>query len=301
MKKILIDWIAFTLVKEKEEAPVINLFPLSPQDFSPLPKGGLGYKKIIACSGIKIFTDGAESMGVHTQISGQGCRFLEALGVDLWAFLSEKKKEKDLKFTRLDIALDVDTDLITPCVESIRKGLYISKSRSIKLYEKIGEDKKMHVETIYIGSRSSKVFFRIYDKAKQMKVGGIWQRIEAEVKKDYIITLIEKLESSISDTFCGLLLSYFRPISKKESNISRSPTADYWLKLIGECKKVTLYREPKKKGVEEKFLWIDSQVAPTVALLSEAFGGYEWIEAVAKRAKSRVKPIDWKILEEEKL
>jgi hypothetical protein len=86
------------------------------------------------------------------------------------------------KCTRIDLAIDVkDNSLLMGDIEQMAsehnwKGTAHS-STTIKSNDGKGC-------TVYMGSRSSERFVRIYDKAAQLAQLGDWVRIEAEIKGD---------------------------------------------------------------------------------------------------------------------
>lgn len=294
--KILIDWIGVTCKLLDPVKNLQSLLPYSPEDYIELDRGGLGYKHSLSCLNSVIFFDGSEGMGAHLRISGQGCRALEAYDVNLFNLIAFINKLEGMQFTRLDIASDTDVDILTPTVEKLAQGLYSAKSRKISVIQSASAD-GLASSTCYIGSRSSLVFIRIYDKAKEQGLKEIsWYRAEIELKKDYIPQAIKLFEESISKAFCNILGSYFRPLERKIKPITRSPTAEYWSEFLGRIKKVSLFAEPKAPSVESKYMWIDKQIGPSLALLSEAFENTEWLEGLALKNKKRLKIKDLEII-----
>ena len=294
--KILVDWIGVTCKLEDPVKNLQSLLPYSLSDYIELDRGGLGYKRSLSCLNSVIFFDGSEGMGAHLRVSGQGCRALEAYGVDLFRLVSLINSLAGMQFTRLDIACDTDVDILSPTVDKLAKGLYSSKSRKISVIQSASAD-GLASSTCYIGSRSSLVFIRIYDKAKEQGLKDIpWYRAEIELKKDYIPQAITLFEESVSEAFCNILGSYFRPLEKKIKPITRSPTAEYWIEFLGEVKKVSLYSEPKAPSVESKYMWIDKQIGPSLALLSEAFDNTDWLAGLAIKNKKRLKDKDLEII-----
>ncbi len=296
--KILIDWIGVTC---KLLNPVRNLQALLPypsSDYIELERGGLGYKRSLSTLNAVIFFDGGEDMGAHLRISGQGCRALESYDVDLFALTFLINSLEGMQFTRLDIACDTSVDILTPTVDKLAQGLYSSKSRKISVIQSASAE-GLASSTCYIGSRSSLVFIRIYDKAKEQGLTSLdWYRAEIELKKDYIPQAIDLLQESISEAFCNIIGSYFRPLERKVKPITRSPTAKYWLAFIGEIKKVSLFAEPKAPSVESKYMWLDKQIGPSLALLSSAFENTDWLAALALKNKERLKEKDIKLINE---
>jgi hypothetical protein len=91
------------------------------------------------------------------------------------------------RLSRIDVAIDYrDVDL---------SGYQVLDSKGRK--RNVWQDGTGRVETVYIGSPSSDFRVRIYDKAREQKVPGIWWRVEAQCRCD-----LEEL----GDPFDGLVI-----------------------------------------------------------------------------------------------
>lgn len=298
--KIIIDWLQFTLLRDDGLQVVFRILRLNPSDFERLDKGGLGYKDQLINNNVRIYFNGNLGMGVNTSISGKGCRYMESQGINLWSLVFRLARSARINITRLDLALDTDIKLIDKIRASIDSKKYISKSRSISYICKSGRD-STRTETIYIGSRSSDLMIRIYDKAiEQGLEEQDWERWEIVLKKEKIIEAIPLLKKDISQTFRNILYTYFRPIQKIESNKSRSKVEKWYLKFLGQVEKVSLYRDPAQKTIEDKWAWVEKQVAPTLALLSLAFDNTEFLSGLALGNTERIKKKDLELIEKYK-
>lgn len=298
--KIIIDWLQFTLLRDDGLQVVFRILRLNPSDFERLDKGGLGYKDQLINNNVRIYFNGNLGMGINTSISGQGCRFMESQGIDLWSLVFRLAQSAKINITRLDLALDTSIKLIDKIRASIDKKKYISKSRSISYICKSGKD-STRTETIYIGSRSSDLMIRLYDKAVEQGLDEIdWERWEIVLRKEKIIEAIPLLKKDISQTFRDILYTYFRPLKKVESNKSRSKVESWYLKFLGKVEKVSLYRDPAQKTIEDKWAWVEKQVAPTLALLSLAFDNTEFLSGLALGNTERIKKKDMELIEKYK-
>ena len=294
--KIIIDWLQFTLLKDDGLKVVFGILRLNPEDFELLDKGGLGYKDQLINNNVRIYFNGNLGMGVNTSISGKGCRYMESQGIDLWSLLFRLSRSDKINITRLDLALDTDVKLIDKIRKSVDSKKYISKSRSISYICKSGKD-NTRTETIYLGSRSSDLMIRIYDKAVEQGLDEIdWERWEIVLKKDKIKQVIPLLKDSISQTFKNILYTYFRPLKKVESNKSRSKVESWYTKFLGKVEKISLYRDPSQKTIEDKWNWVEKQVAPTLALLSLAFDNTEFLSGLALGNTERIKQKDLELI-----
>lgn len=298
--KIIVDWLQFTLLKDDGLEIVFRILKLSPADFEQLDKGGLGYKDQLINNNIRIYFNGNQGMGINTSISGKGCRYMESQGQDLWSLVFRLERSDKINITRLDLALDTSVKLIDKIRLKIDKKEYISKSRSISYICKSGTT-STRTETIYIGSRSSELMIRIYDKAVEQGIDGIdWERWEIVLKKEKIKEAIPLLKKDISQAFRDILYTYFRPVVKVERNKSRSKVCPWYLKFLGQVKKVSLYKDPEQKTIEDKWAWVEKQVAPTLALLSLAFENTDFLSGLALGNTERIKQKDLDLIKKYK-
>lgn len=298
--KIIIDWLQFTLLIDDGLEIVFRILKLNPADFEQLDKGGLGYKDQLINNNIRIYFNGNKGMGINTSISGRGCRYMESQGINLWSLVFGLAQSAKINITRLDLALDTDIKLIDKIRRDIDDKKYISKSRSISYICKSGKD-STRTETIYLGSRSSDLMIRIYDKAVEQGIDEIdWERWEIVLKKEKIIEAIPLLKKGISQTFRNILYTYFRPINKIESNKSRSKVESWYMKFLGQVEKVSLYREPSQKTIEDKWAWVEKQVAPTLSLLALAFDNTDFLSGLALGNTERIKQKDLELIKKYK-
>ena len=138
---------------------------------------------------------------------------------------------------------------------------------------------------------------RIYNKALEQGVDFPWFRVEIVLKKDRITMAVPFLRQNVSYAFAGILTNYFRPLQSLKGQKCRSPTANYWVKFLGDIEKITLYSCPECKTIEDKYSWVVNQVEPTIALLSTAFEGDEWLKAVVANGKKRLKEKELRLLQ----
>lgn len=294
--KIIVDWLQFTLLRDDGLDIVLKILKQNKEDFESLEKGGLGYKRQIYNNNIRIYFEGMKGMGICASISGKGCRYMEAQGQNLWKLIFRLARSARINITRIDLALDTDIKLINKVRTSVDKKKYISKSRNISYICKSLEN-ETRTETVYIGSRSSELMIRLYDKAVEQKVDGInWERWEIVLKKKKIKEVIPYLENNISQTFRDILYTYFRPLQSIDSNKSRSKICKWYLDFLGVVKKISLYSDPKEKTIEDKWLWLEKQVAPTMALLSEAFENTDFLGSLAESNYYRIKEKDLQLV-----
>ena len=294
--KIIIDWLQFTLLRDDGLEIVFRILRLNPADFERLDKGGLGYRDQLINNNVRIYYNGNIGMGINTSISGKGCRYMESQGISLWSLVFRLAQSAKINITRLDLALDTSVKLIDRIRKSIDTKKYISKSRSISYICKSGKD-STRTETIYLGSRSSDLMIRIYDKAVEQGLDDVvWERWEIVLKKDKIKEAIPLLKKDISHTFRNILYTYFKNKKKIESNKSRSLVEKWYIKFLGTVEKISLYSEPGQKTIEDKWQWVEKQVAPTLSLLALAFDNTDFLAGIARGNVDRIKQKDLELI-----
>lgn len=140
---------------------------------------------------------GGNNDTVYVTISGVGCKciFSNIYYSDLHHVLSSMLQVKVLN--RLDIAFDdFDNNFNSDYAYLAYKDDAFRNPRGGRMpaltrIESFDSSGTKSGETLYIGSRTSTVFWRIYDKAKEMKVDDSHWRSEVELKKVSIDSLLE--------------------------------------------------------------------------------------------------------------
>lgn len=138
------------------------------------------------------------SMGIHVQLPGQA---LAAIGV---AKALRICRELGGSVSRIDIASDCKGQSEASDVY----GAHISKSmitRAQKVNMVIGTEGN----TVYVGSRTSERFLRVYDKAAQMGLKGEnWTRIEMECKGERAKWIASYVQDAGVDCIGGLIRDF---------------------------------------------------------------------------------------------
>ena len=299
-----VDWISFTIKESMSYLDVVSYFGLRMEDFQTGLNGRYGYKSRIQHSivPIHILYDGNDDMGVHVDISGS------AVGYFLNAYKEKKTCEmtpfgelsysvesfdstvltdllKDImdkgQLTRLDLAVDdlgcryYSLDELTDIFNS---GLYVSKFKKWKLnIEKCNGETTGH--TIYLGSRTSEIMFRIYDK-----------KLEQNSKSDWACAVALYLISgnNLSNAVIGILANYLRLIERDNERNSRCSTSDKWNDFICGISKLSLYQRSPEKTLEEKKEWLIKQVAPTISAIYRIDGDLSFIYDLIENGSSRI-------------
>lgn len=304
MLEIVIDWIQFTTKETNPLNVIITLLHLNVKDFIELKKGKLGYKRQLHSDNIFVLFEGnqklGQEMGTHIIITGKGCRIYETN--NSLTKLIERINKYDCKITRLDLAIDDkegNTIVLDEIIKDVKKGNTVSKwKNSLELTQRSLNDGTITGQTINLGSRTSEVFLRIYNKSLQMEQEGNWVRMEIEVKGEKVKELQRIINSKpIGPITKKLINNYIRIVEPgKDKNKSRWKTKQYWLNIINTTEKLSLTTRPEERTLEDMKSWVEKQVSTTLATIVLAEGGsvdflYEQITEGSKKLKEKHKNI----------
>jgi len=199
-----------------------------------------------------LWNDEREEMGTHVIFAGSTLRNLLERGQVHMASLLRDAVHSGGNITRLDIAKDITGQAVN--LEKIYQHF--------KTHGSGGSAEKVHRHddisggfTIYIGSRTSERFVRLYDKAKESNLPGeLWTRFEIETKGMVARSLAERLCSSVEwgFTFDGIVTRMANQRGQAE-----------WGKLFSmDSIPIGL---PKIERHSDRERWIDQQVIGAVA------------------------------------
>lgn len=121
-----------------------------------------------------------DKQGIHVQLSGSVLRYYSTIGVE-WKQIIELMKQHGFRTSRVDLAIDLIDSGLTQADLS-RKTLlpYKGKGRTPKMLPMGTVEDGW---TLYVGSRSSDKFLRIYDKGKEQGDADTdYIRVELECK-----------------------------------------------------------------------------------------------------------------------
>lgn len=278
--RIIIDWLKITYLDIQSPDIAIERLGLNPELFVIRPQGGNGYKSAVAFGGITVLFDGAHNMGVHINITGEGCRLYEAQYKDNpWLTLLTECLEHNANIPRLDLAHDnVDGTL---SLELLQQDINNHNVRTRFRRGKITQDLTYHDEdlapigkTINLNkSRQSLVVPRFYDKAAQYGLDGHWIRAEIELKNERAKETIKHLIAgeNIGKLFFAILNNCFAVINKDDSNISRCSLKQWWSEWLLTTQKLRLTVAKKLKKIADVVTWLQKSVAPSLAMIREFY------------------------------
>ena len=260
-----IDWLALTL-NDTSDAWNLVLTLSAGRALSWVAGGGWhGYESSYRLDNGAVVAYGGVNGGVHLELPATALSFF---GDAVPALLDVH----DWKCSRLDVA--ADTDAVT--VQEIVLGRqWRTKSKSIKAIQDLVSG---DYETLYIGSRSrnSRKFVRVYDKAKEQGVDGVWTRVEVQLRDRfadaalrfiYAGGALEDVLLRSIDFFCGE---------------SRSA---WYVALVGGGR--TRFRFPAIVSSLQGAIEFVERIAPAI-VKAEFVNGYGWLRGLLFRAAGRV-------------
>lgn len=303
----LYDWLSFTIKKNIPVDYIITDFlKMNSADFIELERGNYGYKRQIANGNVRIYSDGKEDMGIHIQLSGQGCRQVEESLNGDWLTLFKKVFDVEGTFTRCDIALDDKVGLLD--IKKIQKKTerkeYVSRFNNWNITMSCKNDSDKYGKSVYFGSEKSDIRLRFYDKAVEQGKDGHWVRTELQLRDERANIAIKLYLSgkTIGEVVTGVLKNYIRFVDPStDTNKRRWKTSKFWDKFIADAEILKLTEGQKERTLDDVYTWINKSVGPSLALLVKASSGdLSIVHEIIIEGNKRLKPKHFALLAEEK-
>lgn len=197
MLTVTIDWLAGTFKEFTNEA---ESFLRTYADFGNTQAGKPrnGYNQCeVASNGVEfLWSTNHSGMGYHAVFSGTALRNLFELSGVKPLTLLHAAIDAGLRVSRLDLAKDCTGEAFDgeTIYKSLEQGLGGGASRTVSRIVSNNNG-----ETIYLGSRQSERFIRIYNKAAQTgSTDEQWWRMEIETKGDVSRLVAQSLVESVS-------------------------------------------------------------------------------------------------------
>jgi phage replication initiation protein len=314
--EILVDWVGFTLPDGADPYAVRPGWSELP--WVELERGRLGYLRSIVCGHLRVDWSGRPDMGVHVEMSGQGCREAESLGLvtDWPKFLADLLRD-NAKISRLDVAVDERGGLLDlpVIIDACEQGHLTSRWDTFTLNpgkRRFGEAPR-GAPTLYLGSAQSKAQGVIYDKRAEQVARGLpagdspWVRFELTTRDEraqklawHLAVAAIAVENGLEDEWAevagkvvvGVLRAYveFRDPEDSASRIERRRKATWWEKFCNGVAAVRLASGPRSAlTVESARRWLQRQVAPTLGMLMEFEGGaLDWLLDLIHEGQARM-------------
>lgn len=230
-------------------------------------------------------------------LTGGALGYLAAVGLDVWGWASFML-ELGCRPTRVDIALDDESGYITPerVLAADEAGGIVTRAQ---ICNEIRQRKGGRGWTYYIGSRSSEVFVRIYDKSAELGMPSevSWMRLEVEYKGRKAAAVLAGWRSAGFAAAFALSVVRdavdFRQASLTDSNVSRWALLDWWAAIVQGAPRVRVVVGSITRTIENVAGWLHRSVSGALAAFHAVYGadsvrqllshGYERMSADHRR------------------
>lgn len=242
-------------------------------------------------------------MGICLDMSGQGCREFESWSNKSWQDLIEDIFRcggvlgARMSITRLDLAYDDHSGLLN--IWRMRRDVedrnYISKAKKSMVIWSDDQEFDIQGLTLEIGSKSSPVLIRIYDKAAERGYKDRhWIRVELQLRQDRAHEAMKLLfqRESIGMVASGVLRNYLTfVVPSFDTNKARWPTAEYWQRVLEGMEKLRVWHAP---GEEYNFSktenWLIEQYGQVVQTMYAIHGSLDSLLARSCEVHQVLKP-----------
>jgi len=266
------------------------------------PRGGLGYKYSASWGKHVRAYWGGNGDTVHLEVSGQGCRELDAYIHNDWPGFLSTLLSAGVKFTRLDLALDghgEDALDMETVVTAVQDGLLVSRqsrrdvvSSAASTHESWRSRTARPSRTVYIGAPSSRTRLRIYDKqGERIAAGqddpGPWTRAELQLRDERAQGAVDAIvgnspEKPLGEVVASLIAGVAEFVEPSEdTNLRRHKRAAWWEAFLGAVTRLRLASEPVVRTLERTVRWLFNSVAASLSLVVDARGPYTLDELAA--------------------
>ncbi|MCM6845057.1 replication initiation factor domain-containing protein [Latilactobacillus curvatus] len=281
-----VDWFSVTFKDVVDWHEICAILQLDFSDFIEMENGLNGYKSGVKFGDILILFDGTDSMGIHLQMSGQGCRQYESHFTDYnWSDLFAMIMNYDYNVSRLDLAIDDFIGLLnlTTLSNKARKGHVVSTLSHLVDIEKIRlSDGVSKGRTLYFGSGKLKI--RFYDKKQEREAKGydlvddvdVWQRYELQLRSEKATAAMKVLaydNYELGEFIRGIYKATinFKVPNVGDSNKRRWTNCKWWDDFLGQVDAIQFTQQAPEPTILKSKLWVDRQVTGTLAMLNNAF------------------------------
>ncbi len=281
-----VDWLAFTVKGQGVDDVKGLLSGYLAGDFVDLEHGGKRYQRMaVGTGGAKVYWSPGRD-DVHVEMPGRAVGSLseaQLRGLLLVAGTLGKA-------TRVDLCADDFAHVVQP------RHVYDAAASAVTHTDRdkweMWESREGGA-TCYIGSRSSRQFLRVYNKAAQS--GGRTDSIrwELEFKKDAAEFVSRRLvREDWGAIFCEHLVQVvdFRDrVPGKRGD--RTRRVGWFEAIVGDAAKARMRLPQPVQTLEGTKAWMKQQMGPTLSIIVEADGGdLDYVMELLQDGRKRQKP-----------
>lgn len=306
-----VDYLSLSHSDPAAEQIVMALLLIDDDDWVDLQHGGYGFRSCREAFGVRLYADGGPAMGLYVQISGDGCRELEARGVVTdWQQFAQRCIDFGMTCKRIDFFRDdrsgqLDIRLLSQKMEERAVATH-ARDHQLITSGRIGRGPSG--VTLRIGKRQSETMMRIYDKALEQMPASVkpidrraWLeryghhvRAELELKGKRAVAALARLAAGgLADGLIpGLMRAFvdFKEYTPADHNKSRVPTLAAWSLFLSAAGVVRLAIDFVTRTLAEVEYHLERQWAPMVATLMTFYGGdLGFLVGLASRGRHRMR------------
>lgn len=273
----MVDWLEFS-VFGMTETEVLKLMGINELIYDI--KRGFYYERVLSYENIVQVSSGLKGNGsdkydhIHIRLTGKGCRLLEQLydTNDLRSEIRYRFILNEIKVSRIDIAVDYDMKFVIDYFHSVLNGRF----KGVRSFDHAGNLKSGL--TLYLGSRKSEKFFRLYEK--DFETGDFENykdRLELVLKNEYAT-----FELLNENPLIKIISTYMSDIVWLEDDREM-----LWSDMKnGECEISPKIRH-KKTTLKEKRDYILNTYGKTLKASAEMYGTKEITAAIHEAVLSQ--------------
>lgn len=264
-------------------------------------------KRITDGAGVDVNYDGQQpGMGMHVEVTGQGCRHLEESGrVTHWpAFLAEVRARGG-RFTRLDGAMDDRAGVLDlrrmerefnrgNVVTHYQLDLKYGRRRAGWALDAAAVKEAKRPLTLYFGKpHEGRSGIRIYDKRQERIDKGFedpgtpWIRVELVAKGKQAEVLAGAVLAEPAEEWGRVVagairakLDFKRRPAGNDTNRRRWPTASWWAMFLDTTQEIRLSPKTAQATVAGRREWLEKQAAKSLAIVTrvQSDGPGDWAQ-----------------------
>lgn len=295
-----IDYLAFTY-KETDLARVLGFYGRYFTDFAET-RGHLGYLSCWRSEGVAIYYDGMPGMGIHVQLSGQGCAAVSNhSSFSSWGALCASILDLGGVATRVDFAFDDNAGLITvdKILKCLEGGEVATRYREHGIRRR-ARGLEMKEDCLYLGSSKSDNNLCVYDKRlEQMGRGledpGHWVRMELRLKSGVAVSAVNWIIANPNLVGVeGILASNVRfLIPSSQKNKTRWDIADWWQEFLSSAAKIKIAAVKELRSVPDRINHFMQQHAATFVMLKtlaeKMYGAVDFTETLLANGSANLR------------
>lgn len=290
-----VDYLSLTCATDQEGSAYDALLGIGVGEWESLPGGGHGYERKKQAHGVRVYY--GES-GSYCQVSGDGCRSLEAREVvsdwqEFAELILQLAERLPLKVKRLDFARD-DRAGILDLAALQRYALeraYTSPAHHMQPINAYRSG-RLASQGLTFGSRTSESYVRIYDKRLESAGDAPWVRVEVEFKGKKAAAAARTLAARGLGIVAGVIRQQieFKVATVEGTNATRVAVLPMWEQFLSAAAKIVLAVTAATRSLETVEHWLEQQCGPLLATLFTHYGGdLDWLRRLAVVGRSRMR------------